>query len=104
MAKIQCRNLSTELYEAICKDACAHERSIERHVRFLLTQAMTEVNEDKPELPDWIIIALKDSAKKGFRNLEFELIKRLTKSLAEDGYSPPKEKVNENALHLRLVK
>lgn len=91
MAKLQCRNFPDGLYSLLREDAERNGRSIEGHIRFVLTQVMMKANAIELEPPDWVILALKDSAKKGFRSVEFEVIRRLTKSLADDRYYPPKE-------------
>ncbi|WP_154641110.1 Arc family DNA-binding protein [Serratia marcescens] len=90
MAKIQCRNFPDHLFEQLVTDAQKNERSLEGHVRFLLTDILNNptLNEET-ELPEWMLNALRESAKKGFRSLRYEIIKRLTESLAaEHVYAP----------------
>lgn len=104
MAKFQCRNFPDDLYKLLCEGAESNERSIEGHVRFLLAQALMKAKSNEPELPGWMMLALKDSARKGFRSVEFEVMKRLTESLADDGYYPPKEENNEKVAQLRVLR
>lgn len=104
MAKFQCRNFPDDLYKLLCEGAESNERSIEGHVRFLLAQTLMNVKPKEPELPDWMVLALKDSARKGFRSVEFEMMKRLAESLADDGYYPPKEECNEKVTPLRVLR
>lgn len=104
MPKIQCRNFPADLYELLCEGATLNERSIEGHTRFLLKQALETKCEGEQELPDWMVDALNNSAREGYRSLQHEIMKRLAESLQKDGVYPPKEKVNENVLHIRLLK
>jgi len=101
VAKIQCRNFPDNLFERLEIDAQKNERSLEGHVRFLLTETLTNsstIDEDSyfsGFIPEWMLIALKLSAKQGFRNLKYEVIKRLTESLDSDGIYPPGEEKDE---------
>ncbi|WP_143182323.1 Arc family DNA-binding protein [Serratia fonticola] len=90
MAKIQARNFPEHLFEQLMTDAQKNERSLEGHVRFILTCALNNpILNEGTELPEWMLNALRESAKKGFRSLRYEIIKRLTESLAKEEVYPP---------------
>lgn len=93
MAKIQCRTFPDDIYEKLVEDAKAQERSVEGHVRFLLTDYFLPLDE-KPvsvKLPEWMISKLNEYARAEYRSLNNEILKRLTESLAKDGVNPPQE-------------
>lgn len=90
MAKIQCRNFPDDLFEQLNEEAQKNERSLEGHVRFLLSNylVLKSVNEQL-DIPEWMDYELQQSAKRGFRSFRFEIIKRLTESLENEGITPP---------------
>jgi hypothetical protein len=63
-----------------------------------------KANKPESELPDWMVLALKDSARKGFRSVEFEMMKDSLNHLADDGYYPPKKECNEKVTSLQVLR
>lgn len=93
MAKLQCRTFPDDIYEKLVNDAKQQERSVEGHVRFLLTDYFLPLDE-KPvsvKLPEWMISRLNECARTEYRSLNNEIIKRLTESFTKDGINPPQE-------------
>jgi len=80
MAKVQCRKFPDDLYEKLSVSADKNERSIEGHVRYLLSEMLNDSSVLVSDIPDWLLKALEDSARKEFRSIELEILKRLTDS------------------------
>lgn len=80
MAKVQCRKFPDDLYEKLSVSADKNERSIEGHVRYLLSEMLNDSSVLVSDIPDWLLEALEDSARKEFRSIELEILKRLTDS------------------------
>lgn len=93
MAKLQCRTFPDDIYEKLVNDAKQQERSVEGHVRFLLTDYFLphDAKAITIKLPEWMVSRLNECACTEFRSLNNEILKRLTESLAKDGINPPQE-------------
>lgn len=93
MAKLQCRAFPDDIYEKLVNDAREQSRSLEGHIRFLLAKYYSPSEKEDTEtgrnlitveLPEWMVVKLNESASAGYRSLNFEVLKRLTESLASD--------------------
>ncbi len=112
MAKIQCRNIDEDVYEAVVNEARRQERTLEGHIRFLLkdwydnnSEGFRPPTDDEQYgwLPKWIVNELRKSAEKGFRSPQHEIIKRLTASFNEENIYDPAMLSQEELLKRNLV-
>ncbi|MEN4807299.1 hypothetical protein ABEG98_23250 [Pantoea agglomerans] len=64
---------------------------MEGQVRFMLTTALTSEAESEhfAALPEWMLTALEQKSKEGFRRIQDEILMRLTLSLEAEGITAP---------------